>query len=200
MTSPETIETVRRHDRWSLWILAAGLLAVLLFWWCVVTNAFGPFLLLLFASPVIACGIVIMLLAQLVTRRFRAALSTLAAVAIMAGGVGLRGSILNLARYVEFAVHRAGYERAVEALRAKNPAAVPLRVILKDVDVSVFVVPTVFDYVVYDESDAIGSDPPVVSGNWLCAVPGDNDTMMVQAGGLAVRRLSDHFYFIEQTL
>lgn len=75
-----------------------------------------------------------------------------------------------------------------------------MRLILDDADRSTFVVPTIFDYIVYDESDAIGKDPPVLSGDWLCAVPGGNDTMMKVGGNILVRQLVGHFYFVEQTL
>jgi hypothetical protein len=208
--SPKTVDktvdkTVERRDRWSLWILGVGVLAVLLFWWCVVANAFGLFLLLLvvlFTPLVIGFPILIVVLAFM--RRFRAALSALVAIAIMAGGVAVRGSIVNLARDVDFAVHRTGYERTVEAWRAKHPDTAPFRLVLEDIDASALVVPTVFDYVVYDESDAVGKDPPVISGDWLCAVPGwganETMTMLDGAGIIIVRRLSGHFYFVEQTL
>jgi hypothetical protein len=43
-------------------------------------------------------------------------------------------------------------------------------------------------------------DPPVRSSDWLCAVPGGNDTMMKFGGEIVVRRLDGHFYFVEQTL
>jgi hypothetical protein len=208
MTAPESPKAVDKivqwPDRWSLWIPAVALLVVALFWWCVLANSFGFSLLVLLCGSLVTLGIVIMLVVQLVMRRFRAALSTLAAIAIMAGGFAVRLSILNLARYVDFAVHRAGYERIVEVWRAKHPNTVPFRLVLKDADASVFIFPTVFEYVVYDDSDAVGKDPPDISGVWLCAVPGwvANETMTMtmepEREINTVTRLSGHFYFVEQ--
>lgn len=200
MTAPESPKTVERHDRWSLWLPGAGVLAVLLYWCCIISDWFLLSVPTGLAAFFIAWTVLIIMFACLVMCRFRAALAALVAVAIMAGGVALRGSIVNLARYVDFAVHRAGYERAVEALRAKNSGFVPLRVILKDVDVSIFIV-NIFDYVVYDESDAIGRNPPAVSGDWLCADPTGGSALLTYAvGNIVVRRLGGHFYFVEQTL
>ena len=48
------------------------------------------------------------------------------------------------------------YEHTVAEWRSNNPKFVPFRLILDDADRSALVVPTVFDYIVYDESDAIG--------------------------------------------
>lgn len=201
MTQPKTTLTVVRHDRWSLWPLAAALLAVVLIWWSIVWNAGLPTTLLVaFATVVIFGAALIAMLVHLVTRRVRAALSALAAVAIIAGGFAARITILDAARYADFAVHRASYERTVQMWRTKNLGSGPLRLILDDTDRSTFVVPTIFDYIVYDESDAIGRDPPVLSGDWLCAVPGGNDRMMKARGNILVRQLVGHFYFIEQTL
>jgi hypothetical protein len=196
MTSPENTETVQRRDRSSLWILAVAVVAVVLFWCCVVTNALFMALLVCFVGFVIACGVVVV---QLVMRRFRAALLALAAIAIMAGGVAWRGSVLEWARYVDFAVHRSAYERTVEAWRSKNPGTMPFRLVLSMDDRSVLII-DVFDYIVYDESDAIGKDPPVVSGVWLCAIPGWNSEIDMMMGWEShARQLSGHFYFVEQT-
>ncbi len=201
MTQPEPTLTVAPHDRWSVWPLAVVLPAVILLWWSIVWNAeLLTTLLVAFANVVIFSAAVIAMLVHLVTRRVRAALSALAAAAIIAGGFAARITILNAARYADFAIHRVGYERTVEVWRAKNPDSCPFRLILDDADRSTFVVPTIFDYIVYDESDAIGGDPPVLSGNWLCAVPGGNDTMMKAGGNILVRQLVGHFYFVEQTL
>jgi hypothetical protein len=203
VTSPEITEAIKRRDRWMLLLPAAAALAVVLYWSGCITHVTPISLLAFFADFLLAFVIVIMLFAQLLMRNVRATLSALAAVAILAGGFAAWGPIMDLARYVDFAVYRSGYERTVEAMRAKYPAAVPLRVTLKDVDVSAFVVPTIFDYVVYDESDSVGKDPIVSSGDWLCADPGCGSGTMTMFGGegiIVVRRLSGHFYFVEQTL
>lgn len=202
MIQPEATLRVVRHDRWSLWPLAVALPAVVLLWCCIIWNADLPtILLVVFAILVIFAAAVIAVLVHLVRRRVRAALSALVGAAIIAGGFAGRITILNAARYADFATHRADYERTVEAWRAKNTGSVPFRLILVDVDRSTFVVPTVFDYIVYDESDAIGKDPPVLSGDWLSAVPGGNDTMLkFGRRDILVRQLAGHFYFVEQTL
>lgn len=200
MTSPDTTQTIARHDGWSVWLLVVALLAVILLWWGIVSNALPLTLLALLANVVIFGGAVIAVLVHLFARHIRAALSAFAAVAIIAGGFAARISVLNAVRYADFAIHRAGYERTVETWRSKNPSSVPFRLILEDVDRSALVVPTIFDYIVYDDSDAIGGDPPVLSGAWLCAVAGDNDTMMKAGGDIVVRRLAGHFYFVERTL
>jgi hypothetical protein len=198
VTSPET-QTVERRDRWSLRLPALALLVVVLIWWSIVANASVPLtLLVILAVIVIVAAAVIAMLVHLIKRRGRAALSALAAVVIIAGGFVAAIPVLNAARYVEFAIHRAGYERTVEALRAKNPGSVPLRAVVEFVDRSVWVVPTVFDYVVYDESDAVGNDPPVISGTWLSTDPA-NPRTTISGGEIVVRRLSGHFYFVEQT-
>jgi len=201
MTSQEHTKTIQRHDGWSPWLLALAVLAVILLWWSIVSSAQLLLTLLAALAAAVILGVaVIAMIVHVFARRVRAALSALAAIAIIVGGFAVRISIKNEARYLEFAVHRAGYERIVEAWRANNPGFVPFRLILDDADRSTFVVPTIFDYIVYDDSDAIGRDPPVLSGDWLCAVPGGNDSMMKAGGIIVVRRLGDHFYFVEQTL
>jgi hypothetical protein len=197
--SPGFSKPVERRGRWSLWLPALAVLVVILLWWCIVANASLLLtLLVLLAAAVIFGGAVIAILVYLVKRRSRAALSALAAVAIIAGGIAVRVWVLHAARYGDFAIHRAGYERTVAAWRAKNPAEVPFRMVLEDIDRSVWVVPTVFDYVVYDDSDAVGNDPPVVSGTWLSTDPA-NPRMTISGGEIVVQRLSGHFYFVEQT-
>jgi hypothetical protein len=202
VTQPETTLTLVRHDRWSLWPLALALAAVILLWWSIVWNT-EPLttLLVAFAIVVILFAAVIAMLVHLVRRRVHATLSALAAAAIIAGGFAARITILNAVRYADFAIHRAGYEHTVEVWRTKNPGPNSLRLVLAAVDRSTFVVPTIYDYVVYDESDAIGRDPPVPSGNWLCATGGCGIGLTYAgAGSVVVRPFGDHFYFVEQTL
>jgi hypothetical protein len=200
VTSPENTATVQRRDRWSLWLLAAAVLVVVLMWWSIVASA-DPLLTLLvvFAAAVILGVAVIATLVCFVMRRLRAALSALAAVAIIVGGFAVRILVQDAARYVDFAIHRAGYERTVAAWRAKNPGAVPFRLVLEDVDRSTFIVPTIFDYIIYDGSDAVGRDPSVLSSVWLSAIPA-NPTATIVGGAIRVKSFGGHFYFVEHTL
>jgi hypothetical protein len=175
---------------------------VILLWWCIVRNEdILTTLLVAFATLVIFIAVVIGIFVYLFMRRVRAALSTLAAAAIIAGGFAARGTVLDAARYADFAIHhRADYERVVEMWRAKNPGSGPLRLVLDLTDVSTFVVPTVFDYIVYDETDAIDRDP-VLSGYWPCATEGcGNGLTYVSGQTFVVKSFGDHFYFVEQVL
>jgi hypothetical protein len=202
VTQPETTITVVRRDRWSLWPLAAALPAVIWLWWSIVCNAGLPTILLVLCANVVIFGAaVIAMLALLIMRRLRAALSALAAAAIIVGGFATRITILNAARYADFAMHRAGYERTVEAWRVKHSGTGPLRLVLHAVDQSELVVPTIFDYIVYDESDAVGRDPPSLSGNLPCATQGCGNGLINGGGGnFVVQPFGDHFYFVEQAL
>jgi hypothetical protein len=202
VTFQEHTKTIKRRDGWSPWLLAVAVIIVILFWWSIVASAgLLTILLLAYVAAVFLGVTVIALLVSLVTRRIRAALSVLVAIAIIPVGIAVRISMLNAARYADFAVHRAGYERTVAAWRAKNPGTVPLRLILEDVDRSVWVVPSVFDYIVYDDSDAIGKNPPKISGGWQCATPECGSGLISGgSGNLVVKPFGGHFYFVEQTL
>jgi hypothetical protein len=203
VTQSETALTVARHDRWSAWPFVVAIPAVVLLWCSIVWNAdMLTTLLVAFINVVIFGTAVIGMLVCLVTRRVRAAWSALAVAAVVAGGFAARLTILNAARYADFAKHRAGYEQTVEAWRAKNPNSAPLRLVLYDADVSTFVVPAIFDYIVFDESDAIGREPPVLSGNWLCADhPGcGNGPIDTGPGRSVIQSFGGHFYFVEQVL
>lgn len=126
MTQPKTTLTVVRHDRWSLWPLAVALLAVVLIWWSIVWNAGLPTTLLVaFATVAIFGAALIAMLVHLVTRRVRAALSALAAVANIAGGFAARITILDAARYADFAIHRASYERHRASVAGEEPGIWP---------------------------------------------------------------------------
>jgi hypothetical protein len=149
---------------------------------------------------VIFIAVVIAIFVYLYMRRVRAALSALAAAAIIAGGFAARGTVLDAARYADFSMHRADYQRAVEMWRTKNPGSGPLRLVLVEADVSTFVVPTIFDYILYDESDAVGRDPPVLSGNWPCAIEGCGSSTIIRGSNFVVKPFGDHFYFVEQVL
>jgi hypothetical protein len=198
--TPETTQTVERRDRWSLWLLALAVLAVILVWWSLIASAsMLPTLYVVFAAAVTLGVAAIAMLVHVVTRRGRAALSALAAVAIVVGGFAVRLSVRDAARYVDFAIHRAGYERIVAASRAKNPGSLPFRLVLEVVDRSTFIAPAIFDYIVYDESDAVGRDPSVLASTWACAIPG-NDVTTITGGTIVVRPFGGHFYFVEQTL
>jgi hypothetical protein len=198
VTSQDHTKTKRWRDGWPLWLLAVALLDVALYWWSCLSNSLISFLVS-FVAFVVTCAVVIFTLVRVVADRGRGAMSALAAVAIVAGGFASRGLIVNLARYADFAVHRAGYERTVAAWRAKNPDAVPLRLVLEGVDRSLFVSVNIFDYIVYDDSDAVGRDPSVLSGVWLSAIPA-NPTTTIGGGRIVVRPFGGHFYFVEQTL
>jgi hypothetical protein len=201
MMQPETTPTVVRRDSWSLWPFVVAFPAVILLWGCIVRNTDVPTTLLVaFTTLVIFIAVVIAIFVYLFMRRVRAALSALAAAAIIAGGFAARGTVLGAARNADFAMNRAGYERAVEAWRAKNSNSGPLRLILVEADVSTFVVPTVFDYILYDESDAVGKDPPVLSGIWPCATQGCGNGSIITGRNFVVKPFGDHFYFVEQVL
>jgi hypothetical protein len=202
VTSQQQTKTVQRHDGWSLWFIAVAAVAVILIWWSIVASAGLPTILLVaYVAVVIFGGAAIAMLVCLVTRRVRAALSALAAIAIIVAGFAVRISVLNAARYVDFAVHRPDYERTVAEWRAKSRGSAPLRLILEDVDRSVLVVPTVFDYIVYDDSDAVGKNPPKISGDWRCVTPNCGSGLMAGgAGSFVVKPFGGHFYFVEETL
>ena len=202
MTSQEHTKTAKRRDGWSLWLLAVAVVVVILMWWSIVSSVGLPAILLVAYVAVVFLGVaVIAILVHLAKRRIRAALSALAAVAIIPGGFAVRISVLNAARYVDFAIHRAGYERTVATWRANNPGTIPVRLILEDIDRSAWVVPTIFDYIVYDDSDAIGKNPSKISGGWQCATPECGSGLISGgAGNFVVKPYGGHFYFVEETL
>lgn len=200
VTSPQNTETIQRRARWSLRLPAVAVLVAMLFWWVRVDDAFLTWPIACTFAVVVACASVIVIVPRLVALRMRGAMSAMAAVAIIAGGIAAREPlVVPLVRNVNFAVYRSGYERTIKVWRSKNLSTVPFRLVLSMVDRSVFVGANVFDYIVYDQSDAIGKDPPVVSGVWLCAIPGWNrEINMMMRWEVHAWQLSGHFYFVEQ--
>lgn len=198
-----------RRDRWS-WLTLAPSGA-----WCLLlalTVFFGEFseravVLLGLAVPLLlllgACGFAygsIAVLVFVVTGRWRRAVSHLLGIGMLVLAVLSVPTLGNASRYVRFKVNLPTYEARIAEWRARHPDGTPARLVLENRDLSVFVTATLFESIIFDETDAVLSDP--------CPLLGvDRDPCPVAPGSrvrsrsmsVFVEPISGHFYWVTES-
>lgn len=185
-------ETANGSQGWSLWLAAiAGALCVAM---VLVTFFELNTVVILLALPVISflvsatVAVPILLLKQ----QARSAVTCILGVSAVLATLFSLPAVGSAAQAFWFRAHLPRYERLIDEARARNPA-LPVRLVLEWRDLSLFVTATLIEAVVYDETDAVRTDPcPVLDRDHCPVAPGGH----VKAGSmdLSVEPIEGHFY------
>lgn len=204
--APAAGQPSHRRDRWAWMALAPSaalclLLALTVFFGefseraVVVLGLAFPLLLLLgvcrFAYGSIAA------LVFLVTGRWRRAVSHLLAVGMLVLAVLSVPTLAEASRDFRFKFYLPTYEARIAEWRARNPNTTPVRLVLEDRDLSLFVTANHFEKIIYDESDGALEDPCAAEGKGRCPmVPRDSS----ESDGIprSVHRIWGHFFRFDE--
>ncbi|GLI21624.1 hypothetical protein GGQ86_001813 [Xanthobacter flavus] len=187
-----------RRDRWAWLTLAPSgawclLLALTVFFGefserAVVVLGFAFALLLLVGVCVFAYGSIAALV-FLVTGRWRRAVSHLLGIGMLALAVFSVPTLGDASRAIRFRLQLPTYEARIAEWRARHPDGTPARLVLENRDLSVFVTSTLLESIIFDETDAVLSDPcPVLRG--------DRDLCRMK---VFVEPISGHFYWVTES-
>ncbi|WP_419829752.1 hypothetical protein [Methylobacterium sp.] len=147
----------KANDSWSPTVIAVSAAYAITL---VVVAEAAPVLLLFLVGivPLVLISFFVWLCYDLITNRFRHALSLIAAVATAIVIVRCAPLISADKDTLSFYAHLPEYQRQIKQAQAHNSEQKPLRVVLDYQDRSIFVTANAFYYVIYDEMDGKGPD------------------------------------------
>ena len=160
-------------------------------------NPFGLLIAFLLMALIFLFGGVSLIFA-LVSRSSRLALSAIAGMAVIACGFWatpvINRALDQVAFWNNFWNKEATFNKMVADQRAKIPAGQPVRMVVEFDDRSLFVTATLFEYVIYDETDQAERYPASVIGYW--PYQGSNTGVVSVDGDKTVEHISGHYYHI----
>lgn len=140
----------------------------------------------------------IAVVALLFTKRPRRAASHLLAIGALATTVFSFPAVATAGRAFWFHLHLPRYEKLIAEKRANSPEATPIRLVLEERDLSLFVTTTLLEDIVYDETDDTLKDPCPVLDRGQCPIQPDGFARTGE-GSFAVERIKGHFYRITES-
>jgi len=198
--TPVVIDTPDKRSAGSVWDrylwpwICIGLCAVATIapeWFSRHQDPFGLLVaFLLMVLIFLFCGV--SLIFALVRRRPSLAVTAIAGMAIIAGGFWATPIIDRALDELAFWKKEATFDKMVADQRTKVPAGRPVRMVVEFDDRSQFVTATLFEYVIYDETDQAERNPASLTDYW--PYPGSNTGVVSVDGDKTVKHISGHYY------
>ena len=151
----------------------------------------GVLITLLVVVIVLAFDLVMAIWA-LAKRHPKRALSALGGMALIASDAWLLPIAAQALDDYAFSRDRAAFDSMVAREREREPAGQPIRMVVKFEDRSGFVTSTLFEFIIYDETDRAGTDAGSVAGYW--PYPGSTTGVISVDGDKTIRHIEDHYY------
>lgn len=189
--SPASEISARRQGR-SLWLAAIAGALCLAMVFVVFLELSATIILLVLPVLGFLVGATIAVPILLWKRQPRRAVTCVLGVSAVLATVFSLPAIGAAAQAFWFRAHLPRYERMIDEARAKSPAD-PIRLVLEWRDLSVFATSPLLEAVVYDETDAVRTDPcPVLDRDHCPVVPGGH--VKVGSMDLSVEPIEGHYY------